>query len=176
MQIRKSDELTPRQQLSLPLTPAVFPAALWPAAAVEVYTSKEVDAVNGTNLRLKCTFSSSSPISQHLSVTWNFQPEDLSSHEPVSETFTLHFIDAHLPKQTSPKAQHWLSPVTAKIPGVGMNGQAQLKCTRHCLLKWPQSSSESDWANTALFSFSHVPQQVPLHFHALLLSQTPHSA
>ncbi|XP_069732501.1 myelin protein zero-like protein 2 [Phaenicophaeus curvirostris] len=57
--------------------------ALWPAAAVEVYTSKEVDAVNGTNLRLKCTFSSSSPISQNLSVTWNFQPEDLSSHEPV---------------------------------------------------------------------------------------------
>ncbi|NWS72668.1 MPZL2 protein, partial [Crotophaga sulcirostris] len=57
--------------------------ALWPAAAVEVYTSKEVDAVNGTNVRLKCTFSSSSPISQNLSVTWNFQPEDLSFHEPV---------------------------------------------------------------------------------------------
>ncbi|NXY83041.1 MPZL2 protein, partial [Alcedo cyanopectus] len=57
--------------------------ALWPAAAVEVYTSKEVHAVNGTNLRLKCTFSSSSPISQDLTVTWNFQPEDLSSHEPV---------------------------------------------------------------------------------------------
>lgn len=97
MQIRKSDELTPRQYFSLPLTPAVFPAALRPAAAVQVHTSKEVDAVNGTNLRLKCTFSSSSPISQHLSVTWNFQPEDLSSHEPVSETFTLHFADAHLP-------------------------------------------------------------------------------
>ncbi|NXJ98706.1 MPZL2 protein, partial [Corythaixoides concolor] len=57
--------------------------ALWPGAAVEVHTSKEVNAVNGTNLRLKCTFSSSSPISQDLSVTWNFQPEDLSSHEPV---------------------------------------------------------------------------------------------
>uniref|UniRef100_A0A8B9PZT8 Myelin protein zero like 2 n=1 Tax=Apteryx owenii TaxID=8824 RepID=A0A8B9PZT8_APTOW len=57
--------------------------ALWPVAAVEVHTSKEVDAVNGTNLRLKCTFSSSSPISQRLSVTWNFQPEDQSSHEPV---------------------------------------------------------------------------------------------
>uniref|UniRef100_A0A8V5GZX9 Uncharacterized protein n=1 Tax=Melopsittacus undulatus TaxID=13146 RepID=A0A8V5GZX9_MELUD len=48
---------------------------------MEVHTSKEVNAVNGTNLRLKCTFSSSSPISQHLSVTWNFQPEDLGSHE-----------------------------------------------------------------------------------------------
>ncbi|KFP45409.1 Myelin protein zero-like 2, partial [Chlamydotis macqueenii] len=57
--------------------------ALWPAAAVEVHTSREVDALNGTNLRLKCTFSSSIPISQLLSVTWNFQPEDLSSHEQV---------------------------------------------------------------------------------------------
>uniref|UniRef100_A0A8V5GWU3 Uncharacterized protein n=1 Tax=Melopsittacus undulatus TaxID=13146 RepID=A0A8V5GWU3_MELUD len=56
---------------------------LWPVAAMEVHTSKEVNAVNGTNLRLKCTFSSSSPISQHLSVTWNFQPEDLGSHELV---------------------------------------------------------------------------------------------
>uniref|UniRef100_A0A8C3CN50 Myelin protein zero like 2 n=1 Tax=Cairina moschata TaxID=8855 RepID=A0A8C3CN50_CAIMO len=56
---------------------------LWPVTALEVYTSREVDAVNGTNLRLKCTFSSSSPISPQLSVTWNFQPEDLSSHEPV---------------------------------------------------------------------------------------------
>ncbi|KAM6295656.1 myelin protein zero-like protein 2 [Aegotheles albertisi] len=57
--------------------------ALWLAAAVEVHTAKEVHAVNGTNLRLKCTFSSSSPVSPDLSVTWNFQPEDLSSHEPV---------------------------------------------------------------------------------------------
>ncbi|NWW72059.1 MPZL2 protein, partial [Climacteris rufus] len=59
------------------------PAALWVVAAVEVHTSKEVVAVNGTNQRLKCTFSSSSPLSQQLAVTWNFQPEDLSSHEPV---------------------------------------------------------------------------------------------
>ncbi|NXU50717.1 MPZL2 protein, partial [Turnix velox] len=66
------------------LTPAVFLAALWPAAAVEVHTSGDVDAVNGTNLRLKCTFSTSNPISQHLSVTWNFQPEDQSFHEPVT--------------------------------------------------------------------------------------------
>uniref|UniRef100_A0A8B9ED57 Myelin protein zero like 2 n=1 Tax=Anser cygnoides TaxID=8845 RepID=A0A8B9ED57_ANSCY len=51
---------------------------LWPITALEVYTSKEVDALNGTNLRLKCTFSSSSPISPQLSVTWNFQPEDLN--------------------------------------------------------------------------------------------------
>ncbi|RLV93719.1 hypothetical protein DV515_00013349 [Chloebia gouldiae] len=56
--------------------------ALWLAAAVEVHTAKEVVAVNGTNQRLKCTFSSSSPVSQQLSVSWNFQPEDLTAHEP----------------------------------------------------------------------------------------------
>ncbi|NXN83948.1 MPZL2 protein, partial [Bombycilla garrulus] len=57
--------------------------ALWLAAAVEVHTAKEVVAVNGTNQRLKCSFSSSSPVTQQLTVSWNFQPEDLSSHEPV---------------------------------------------------------------------------------------------
>ncbi|KFP70981.1 PREDICTED: myelin protein zero-like protein 2 [Acanthisitta chloris] len=57
--------------------------ALWLVTAMEVHTAKEVVAVNGTNQRLKCTFSSSHPISEQLSVTWNFQPEDLSSHESV---------------------------------------------------------------------------------------------
>ncbi|NXY03852.1 MPZL2 protein, partial [Pteruthius melanotis] len=65
--------------------------ALWLAAAVEVHTAKEVVAVNGTNQRLKCTFSSSSPVSQDLSVTWNFQPEDLSSHEQASEIFVFYY-------------------------------------------------------------------------------------
>lgn len=71
------------------ISPCVCPAALWLAAAVEVHTAKEVVAVNGTNQRLKCTFSSSSPVSQQLSVSWNFQPEDLSAHEPVSDTPVL---------------------------------------------------------------------------------------
>uniref|UniRef100_A0A8C0U889 Myelin protein zero like 2 n=1 Tax=Cyanistes caeruleus TaxID=156563 RepID=A0A8C0U889_CYACU len=53
--------------------------ALWLAAAVEVHTAKEVVAVNGTNQRLKCTFSSSSPVSQQLSVSWNFHPFGSSS-------------------------------------------------------------------------------------------------
>ncbi|KAF4794225.1 Myelin protein zero-like protein 2 [Turdus rufiventris] len=57
--------------------------ALWLAAAVEVHTAREVVAVNGTNQRLKCSFSSSSPVGQQLAVSWNFQPEDLGSHELV---------------------------------------------------------------------------------------------
>uniref|UniRef100_A0A8C8S5B4 Myelin protein zero like 2 n=1 Tax=Pelusios castaneus TaxID=367368 RepID=A0A8C8S5B4_9SAUR len=57
--------------------------ALLPVAAVEVHTSKEVEAVNGTNVRLKCTFSSFSPVGQRLAVTWNFQPQGTSSAESV---------------------------------------------------------------------------------------------
>ncbi|NWI95752.1 MPZL2 protein, partial [Pitta sordida] len=72
-----------RASLGAVLVLGVQLRALWLTAAVEVYTSKEVVAVNGTNQRLKCTFSSSSPVSPQLSVTWNFQPEDLSAHEPV---------------------------------------------------------------------------------------------
>lgn len=81
-----------------PPEPSVCPAALWLAAAVEVHTAKEVVAVNGTNQRLKCTFSSSSPVSDQLLVSWNFQPEDLGSHEPVSEIFVLRFRGSPLPQ------------------------------------------------------------------------------
>ncbi|MBN3284857.1 MPZL2 protein, partial [Polyodon spathula] len=42
--------------------------------AVEVYTPVELQAVNGTDARLKCTFTSSAPISVQASVSWNFRP------------------------------------------------------------------------------------------------------
>ncbi|XP_049634146.1 myelin protein zero-like protein 2 [Suncus etruscus] len=50
--------------------------ALWPAAAVEIYTSRSLEAVNGTDQRLKCTFSSFAPVGDSLTVTWNFRPQD----------------------------------------------------------------------------------------------------
>ncbi|XP_019367702.1 PREDICTED: myelin protein zero-like protein 2 [Gavialis gangeticus] len=57
--------------------------ALWPAAAVEIHTSRKEEALNGTNIRLKCTFSTFSPIGPQLTVTWNFRPEDKGSDESV---------------------------------------------------------------------------------------------
>ncbi|XP_005378291.1 PREDICTED: myelin protein zero-like protein 2 [Chinchilla lanigera] len=51
-------------------------AALWPIAAVEIYTSGALEAVNGTDVRLKCTFSSFAPVGDALTVTWNFRPRD----------------------------------------------------------------------------------------------------
>ncbi|XP_029812931.1 myelin protein zero-like protein 2 [Suricata suricatta] len=46
------------------------------AAAVEIYTSQVLEAVNGTDVRLKCTFSSFAPVGDALTVTWNFRPRD----------------------------------------------------------------------------------------------------
>ncbi|XP_003341348.1 myelin protein zero-like protein 2 isoform X1 [Monodelphis domestica] len=58
-------------------------AVVWHIAAVEVYTSRVVEAVNGTDLRLKCTFSSFSPVGNALTVTWNFRPRDGGAEEFV---------------------------------------------------------------------------------------------
>ncbi|XP_063111929.1 myelin protein zero-like protein 2 [Cavia porcellus] len=55
-------------------------AALWPTEAVEIYTSGALEAVNGTDVRLKCTFSSFAPVGSALTVTWNFRPRD-GGHE-----------------------------------------------------------------------------------------------
>lgn len=42
---------------------------------MRVYTSGEVEAVNGTDLRLKCTFDSSAVINPNLvTISWNFKP------------------------------------------------------------------------------------------------------
>lgn len=56
--------------LSLQLT------AFYPTTAVEIYTSGALEAVNGTDIRLKCTFSSFAPVGDALTVTWNFRPRD----------------------------------------------------------------------------------------------------
>uniref|UniRef100_A0A7M4DV79 Myelin protein zero like 2 n=1 Tax=Crocodylus porosus TaxID=8502 RepID=A0A7M4DV79_CROPO len=52
-------------------------------SAVEIHTSRGEEALNGTNIRLKCTFSTFSPIGPQLTVTWNFRPEDKGSDESV---------------------------------------------------------------------------------------------
>lgn len=53
-------------------------------SAIDIYTPSEVEAVNGTNVKLKCTFSSSHPISpQSVTVSWNFRPLNLGADESV---------------------------------------------------------------------------------------------
>ncbi|XP_060702931.1 myelin protein zero-like protein 2 [Hemiscyllium ocellatum] len=52
-------------------------------AAVDIYTSGNIEARNGTEKRLKCTFQSSSPVSKRTTVTWHFRRPDSSNEESV---------------------------------------------------------------------------------------------
>ncbi|XP_028856569.1 myelin protein zero-like protein 2 [Denticeps clupeoides] len=52
--------------------------------AMRVYTSGEVEAVNGTDARLKCTFKSSHTIQpSSVTVTWTFRPLSSGDEESV---------------------------------------------------------------------------------------------
>ncbi|KAL0994274.1 hypothetical protein UPYG_G00120090 [Umbra pygmaea] len=51
---------------------------------MEVYTADEVEAVNGTEVRLKCTFKSELPVSQaSVAISWNFLSLDQKTTESV---------------------------------------------------------------------------------------------
>ncbi|CAL8362449.1 unnamed protein product [Lota lota] len=51
-------------------------------SGVEIYTPEQVEAVNGSDVRLKCTFSSTHPVSlSTVTVSWNFRPLDQASRE-----------------------------------------------------------------------------------------------
>uniref|UniRef100_A0A8C5WML6 Myelin protein P0 n=1 Tax=Leptobrachium leishanense TaxID=445787 RepID=A0A8C5WML6_9ANUR len=43
------------------------------AHTIEVYTVKELEAPNGTDTRLKCTFSSASPLGREITVSWTYR-------------------------------------------------------------------------------------------------------
>lgn len=52
--------------------------------AIEVSTPKDLTAVNGTDVHLKCTFKSSHPVSEKLvSVSWSFKPLGPGMEEQV---------------------------------------------------------------------------------------------
>ncbi|XP_062872599.1 myelin protein zero-like protein 2 [Trichomycterus rosablanca] len=52
--------------------------------AIKVYTSGHVEAVNGTDVRLKCTFSSSYPVRRSsLTISWSFRPLRAGDEETV---------------------------------------------------------------------------------------------
>ncbi|XP_032084732.1 myelin protein zero-like protein 2 isoform X2 [Thamnophis elegans] len=50
-------------------------AALGPVAAMETFTPGTLEALNGTDVRLKCTFRSPEPVGPKLAVSWYFQSE-----------------------------------------------------------------------------------------------------
>ncbi|XP_029529824.1 myelin protein zero-like protein 2 [Oncorhynchus nerka] len=59
-------------------------SGLFPVSGLRVETSGEVEAVNGTDVWLKCTFQSSSPITPAtLTVSWSFRPIGPGREESV---------------------------------------------------------------------------------------------
>uniref|UniRef100_UPI0037E94BAF myelin protein zero-like protein 2 n=1 Tax=Semicossyphus pulcher TaxID=241346 RepID=UPI0037E94BAF len=53
-------------------------------SGMRIYTSGEMEAVNGTDVRLKCTFQSSSPINPNsISISWTFRPLKQGREESV---------------------------------------------------------------------------------------------
>lgn len=51
---------------------------------IRIYTSGDMEAVNGTDTRLKCTFQTSAPINpQSLSVSWTFRPLNQGREESI---------------------------------------------------------------------------------------------
>lgn len=57
---------------------------------MEIFTSNEVEALNGTEVRLKCTFKSKHPVSHSsVAVSWNFRPLSQGAEESVGDLSTL---------------------------------------------------------------------------------------
>lgn len=53
-------------------------------SGIDIFTPSEMEAVNGTDVRLKCTFSSNHPVSpQSVTVSWYFRPLQPGPDESV---------------------------------------------------------------------------------------------
>ncbi|XP_061538260.1 myelin protein zero-like protein 2 isoform X2 [Phycodurus eques] len=66
-----------------------------PVSGIRIYTSDDVEAVNGTDIRLKCTFSSSSTINPNaIIISWSFRPL-----KPGREESVFHYQQKPYPPQ-----------------------------------------------------------------------------
>lgn len=60
-------------------------------SGIDIYTPSELEAVNGTDVRLKCTFKSTQPLSrQSVTVSWNFRALNSGSDESVCRNCFLY--------------------------------------------------------------------------------------
>lgn len=61
---------------------ALLSPGIYQAEGMEVFTSSELEAVNGTNVLLKCTFKSTYPLSEDkITVSWSFRPVGQTAEE-----------------------------------------------------------------------------------------------
>lgn len=72
------------------LSDFTFTAGMRHVSGINIYTPKELEAVNGTSVRLKCTFTSTATVSlQSVIVSWNFRPLNSPTEESVCKTTFL---------------------------------------------------------------------------------------
>ncbi|XP_067294576.1 myelin protein zero-like protein 2b [Pseudorasbora parva] len=75
---------------------ALVLSGVYQVEGMEVVTSSDLEAVNGTNVRLKCTFKSTIPLSEEsVSVSWSFQPLGTKT----SQSFFHYQIAAYPPTE-----------------------------------------------------------------------------
>uniref|UniRef100_A0AAY4ALT9 Ig-like domain-containing protein n=1 Tax=Denticeps clupeoides TaxID=299321 RepID=A0AAY4ALT9_9TELE len=71
----------------------IYLRSLLQVGAIEIVTPKELEAVNGTSVRLKCTFKSTHPVSENsVSVSWSFKPL-----QPGPDESVFHYQDGPFP-------------------------------------------------------------------------------
>ncbi|XP_067833658.1 myelin protein zero-like protein 2 [Heptranchias perlo] len=58
-------------------------AGIGDVTGVDVYTGGAVEARNGTEQRLRCTFQSSSPVGKRTNIAWHFRPLDDGNEESI---------------------------------------------------------------------------------------------
>lgn len=94
---------------------------LWPAAALDVYTPGTLEVLNGTDVRLKCTFSSDAPLGKQTVVSWLFRPQEKGPDEFVSA----------LPSLCPPVTRAWVLGLTTPMEGGCRPSQAMLPPAQH---------------------------------------------
>ncbi|XP_062289739.1 myelin protein zero-like protein 2b [Scomber scombrus] len=81
-------------------------------SAIDIYTPAEVEALNGTDVRLKCTFSSTHPVSpKTLTVSWNFRGLNSRTDESV-----FYYHEVQYPPESGPFKGHavWSGDIMRK--------------------------------------------------------------
>uniref|UniRef100_A0A3Q1JSZ8 Ig-like domain-containing protein n=1 Tax=Anabas testudineus TaxID=64144 RepID=A0A3Q1JSZ8_ANATE len=82
------------------LSYSVFATGVRHVSGIEIYTPSEIEAVNGTDVKLKCTFSSTQPVTLTTAVvSWSFRGINSkvfyyqeSGHPPLEGRFKDHVV------------------------------------------------------------------------------------
>ncbi|XP_055055765.1 myelin protein zero-like protein 2b [Misgurnus anguillicaudatus] len=103
---------------------------------MEVFTSSELEAVNGTNVLLKCTFKSTYPLSEdRISVSWSFKPLG----QTVEESF-FHYQQKSFPPTSGLFKDHavWSGNVIKRDASITLqNVQFTFNGTFSCQVRNP---------------------------------------